>query len=107
MRRSPADTRPQYRQLRIYAIDPMVARAGDHQATVQIGFEVVSLRGESERGVKPETLAVSFAGRRLESSTWTRPASMDFVRSDLPPSANQGIFAPATHGKWIDGSIPC
>jgi beta-lactamase superfamily II metal-dependent hydrolase len=32
---------------------------------------------------------------------------MDFVRSDAPPAANQGIFTPATHGKWIDGSIPC
>ena len=45
MRRSPGDTRPEYRQLRIYAIDPMVARAGEHQATVQIRNEELELRG--------------------------------------------------------------
>lgn len=61
MRRSPGDTRPEYRRLRIYAIDPMVARAGEHQATVEIRFEELSLRGKTET-----TWPVSFAGRRVE-----------------------------------------
>ncbi len=81
MRRSPGDTRPEYRQLRIYAIDPMVARAGEHQATMQIRFEELPLR-------KDETskAAVSFHGRRLEVvdvdasgaiPVWLKPANLD------------------------------
>lgn len=61
MRRSPGDTKPEYRQLRIYAIDPMVARTGKHQATVQIRAEKLSLRRKSVR-----TSAVSFGGERVE-----------------------------------------
>ena len=47
MRRSPEQTKPEFRQLRIYAIDPMVSRAPEHQATVQIRFEELELRPPS------------------------------------------------------------
>jgi hypothetical protein len=63
MRRSPDQTRPEFRQLRIYAIDPMVSRTGEHQATVQIRFEDLAQRGADPAN---NIDAVSFAGRRVE-----------------------------------------
>lgn len=81
MLRSPGDTRPEFRQLRIYAIDPMVARAGEHQATVQIRFEELPLRADD-----PAKAPVSFHGRRLEvvdvdasgaTPVWLKPANLD------------------------------
>src|SRR5262245_31062381 len=66
MRRSPDQTRPEFRQLRIYAIDPMVSRAGEHQATVQIRFEELELRGTD---TKTKRDPVSFVGRRVEKSS--------------------------------------
>lgn len=87
MRRSPGDTRPEYRQLRIYAIDPMVARAGEHQATVQIRFEELLQRGGTEDAHRnPVTMPVSFAGSRLEvvdvdasgsAPVWLKPVNLD------------------------------
>ena len=44
MRESPDQRQPEFRHLRIYAIDPMVSRAPEHQATVQIRFEQLELR---------------------------------------------------------------
>ena len=32
---------------------------------------------------------------------------MQFVRSDMPPAAAQGIFTPEKDGRWIDCAIPC
>jgi hypothetical protein len=81
MRRSPGDTRPEYRQLRIYAIDPMVSRAGEHQATVQIRFEDLTLRRDDQ-----SKSPVSFHGRRLEivdvdasgsTPVWLAPVNLD------------------------------
>ena len=87
MRRSPGDTRPEYRQLRIYAIDPMVARAGEHQATVQMRFEELPLRGGSDIGSGASALSpASFVGRRLEvvdvdasgpKPVWLKPVNLD------------------------------
>jgi hypothetical protein len=83
MRRSPGDTRPEFRQLRIYAIDPMVARAGEHQATVQIRFEELPLRKDTD---DPAKAPVSFHGRRLEvvdvdasgeTPVWLKPINLD------------------------------
>ena len=38
MRKSPLDTTPERRPLRIFAFDPMLARAGDHRVTIEIPF---------------------------------------------------------------------
>jgi hypothetical protein len=38
MRQSPGDVRPERRFLRIYTFDPMLARGGDHRATVDIAY---------------------------------------------------------------------
>ena len=61
MRRLPADTQPEFRNLRIYTIDPMIARAGEYQATVQIRFEKLSQKGAAQ-----DKDAIGFFGRRLE-----------------------------------------
>jgi hypothetical protein len=121
MRRSPGDTRPEYRQLRIYAIDPMVARAGEHQATVQIRYEEIELRGGTQdsddkplrvsaiedllrRGAKdfngkPLTLPVSFAGSRLEvvdvDASGSVPVWLKPVNLDDPNIAMQLGLEPA------------
>jgi hypothetical protein len=41
MRRSPSDTRPERRPLRIFAFDPMLARAGDHKVTLEIPYRII------------------------------------------------------------------
>jgi len=66
VRRSPEQTRPDFRTLRIYAIDPMVSRAGEHQATVQIRFEDLIARGGSSDPASKDIDPVSFVGRRIE-----------------------------------------
>jgi hypothetical protein len=83
VRRSPDQTRPEFRHLRIYAIDPMVSRAAEHQATVQIRFEDLVLRGgDASNNVAP----VSFVGERVEvvdvdaaasTPVWLRPVDLD------------------------------
>jgi hypothetical protein len=45
MRKSPLDTRPERRPLRIFAFDPMLSRAGDHRVTVEIPYRPLE-RGE-------------------------------------------------------------
>ena len=106
MRRSPDDTRPEFRQLRIYAIDPMVSRAGEHQATVQIRFETLDLKG----GVKGQTPAderdpLKFSGRRVEvvdvdaagpAPVWLKPVNLDdaniAMQHGLDPSESDPQF---------------
>jgi hypothetical protein len=108
MRRSPDQTRPEYRQLRIYAIDPMVSRAGDHQATVQIRFEDLELRGgkPSDPSVPGSGKdPVSFAGRRVEvvdvaaagpDPVWLKPVDLDdaniAMQHGLEPSESDPQF---------------
>lgn len=41
MRKSPLDTRPERRPLRIFAFDPMLARAGDHRVTIEIPYRTI------------------------------------------------------------------
>ncbi len=101
MRRSPKQTRPEFRQLRIYAIDPMVSRAGEHEATVQIRFEDVELRG----GNGTDTDPVSFRGRRVEvvdvdaagpDPVWLKPVDLDdaniAMQHGLDPSESDPQF---------------
>ncbi|HET9942255.1 MAG TPA: hypothetical protein VFR05_02875 [Terriglobia bacterium] len=102
MRRSPEQTRPEFRQLRIYAIDPMVSRAGEHQATVQIRFEDLELRGgDDHHKVDP----VSFVGKRVEivdvdaageDPVWLKPVNLDdaniAMQHGLDPSESDPQF---------------
>jgi hypothetical protein len=101
VRRSPEDTRPEFRSLRIYAIDPMVARAGEHQATVQIRFEDLPLRDRKVEGIEP----LSFFGRRVEvvdvdaasaTPVWMRPVDLDdssiAMQHGLDPSESDPQF---------------
>lgn len=41
MRKTPSDTRPERRPLRIFAFDPMLARAGDHRITIEIPYRKI------------------------------------------------------------------
>ena len=45
MRKSPLDTRPERRPLRIFAYDPMLARGGEHRMTVHVPYRPME-RGE-------------------------------------------------------------
>jgi hypothetical protein len=84
VRRSPDQTKPEFRQLRIYVIDPMVSRAPEHQATVQIRFEDLELRPPVNPPADHDP--VSFAGERVEvadvdaadaTAAWYRPVNLD------------------------------
>jgi hypothetical protein len=84
MRRSPDQTKPEFRKLRIYAIDPMVSRAPEHQATVQIRFEELELRPKADANANHDP--VSFAGERVEvvdvdagepTAVWFSPVYLD------------------------------
>lgn len=110
MRRSPDQTKPEFRQLRIYAIDPMVSRAPEHQATVQIRFEELELRPLIPNPpANPNQTAiydpVSFAGRRVEvvdvdagntMASWYRPVCLDeaniAMQHGLEPSESDPQF---------------
>lgn len=100
MRRSPDQTEPDFRRLRIFAIDPLVARDGDHQVTVQVRFEELELRPE-EKDRDP----VSFRGRRVEvvdvdasgaAPIWLKPVELDAahiaMQHGLEPSESDPQF---------------
>jgi len=55
MRKSPLDTRPERRSLRIFAFDPMVARAGDHRVTIDVPFSPIS---HADKGFHDERVQV-------------------------------------------------
>lgn len=103
MRRSPDQTKPEFRKLRIYAIDPMVSRAPEHQATVQIRFEELELRPTSDSSAGHDP--VSFAGDRIEvvdvdagqaTAAWYRPVRLDdanvAMQHGLEPSESDPQF---------------
>lgn len=102
MRESPDQRQPEFRRLRIYAIDPMVSRAPEHQATVQIRFEKLELRGKNETvGRDP----ISVMGRRIEvidvdaagaQPVWLKPVDLDdphiAMQHGLEPSESDPQF---------------
>jgi hypothetical protein len=55
MRKSPLDTRPERRPLRIFAFDPMLSRAGDHRVTVEVPYRAIE---RDERAFRDERLEV-------------------------------------------------
>lgn len=103
MRRSPDDTLPEYRHLRIYAIDPMVSRAGEHQVTLRIRYEPLTLGNTATP--TPGKAPVSLCGRRLEvvdvdasgpEPIWLRPVNLDdaniAMQHGLEPSETDPQF---------------
>jgi hypothetical protein len=55
MRKSPLDTRPERRPLRIFAFDPMLSRAGDHRVTVEVPYRPIE---RQERFFRDDRLEV-------------------------------------------------
>ncbi|HKQ26243.1 MAG TPA: hypothetical protein VJT81_17475 [Burkholderiales bacterium] len=55
MRKSPLDTRPERRPLRIFAFDPMLARAGDHRVTVEVPYRPIE---REERAFRDDRLEI-------------------------------------------------
>jgi len=47
MRKSPHDTRPERRALRIFAFDPMLARGGDHRITIEVPYRKIDCSDQS------------------------------------------------------------
>lgn len=103
MRESPEERQPEFRHLRIYAIDPMVSRAPEHQTTVQIRFEKLGLRNKDtpDDNVDP----VSFRGDRVEvvdvdaaaaAPVWFKPVNLDdaniAMQHGLDPSESDPQF---------------
>ncbi|HEY3450342.1 MAG TPA: hypothetical protein VGK67_28570 [Myxococcales bacterium] len=83
MRRLPEQTRPEYRQLRIFAIDPMLGRGGENRATVQVRFEDLSRAGRGDADGGPR---LTLQGRRVEvvdcdtsgkDAVWLAPVDLD------------------------------
>lgn len=55
MRKSPFDTTPERRPLRIFAFDPMLARAGDHRVTIEVPYKPIV---RTERSFSDDRLEV-------------------------------------------------
>jgi hypothetical protein len=64
MRRSPRDTRPERRRLRIFAFDPMLARAGDHRVTVEIPYRTIEREERVFRDDRLEVVDYDASARR-------------------------------------------
>lgn len=56
MRKSPLDTRPERRALKIFAFDPMVARAGDHRVTIDVPYSRMQWRVKGFRDDRIEVI---------------------------------------------------
>jgi len=52
MRKSPLDTRPECRPLRIFTFDPMLSRAGDHRIRIEVPYRFHGARGGGPRGTR-------------------------------------------------------
>jgi hypothetical protein len=63
MRKSPLDTRPERRPLRIFAFDPMLSRAGDHRVTVEIPYRTIEREDRCFRDDRLEVVDYDAATR--------------------------------------------
>ena len=64
MRKSPLDTRPERRPLRIFAFDPMLARAGDHRVTIEVPYRAIEREERCFRDDRLEVVDYDAATRR-------------------------------------------
>jgi hypothetical protein len=64
MRKSPLDTRPERRPLRIFAFDPMLSRAGDHRVTIEIPYREIEREERCFRDDRLEVVDYDAATKR-------------------------------------------
>ena len=64
MRKSPLDTRPERRPLRIFAFDPMLARGGDYRVTIEIPYKPIERAERYFRDDRLEVVDYDAATRR-------------------------------------------
>jgi hypothetical protein len=64
MRKSPLDTRPERRPLRIFAFDPMLSRGGDHRVTVEVPYRAIERQERFFRDDRLEVVDYDAATRR-------------------------------------------
>jgi len=64
MRKSPLDTRPERRPLRIFAFDPMLSRAGDHRVTIELPYRPIERAERAFRDDRLEVVDYDAATRR-------------------------------------------
>jgi len=105
MRRSPEQIRPEYRRLRIFAIDPMVSRGGDHQATVSMRYEELERKAVDDRHDP-----VSIKGRRLEivdvdtssgTPVWLQCVDLDDARIAMQHGLEPSESDPQFHQQMV------
>ena len=64
MRKSPLDTRPERRPLRIFAFDPMLSRSGDYRVTIEIPYKPIEREERHFRDDRLEVIDYEPATRR-------------------------------------------
>jgi hypothetical protein len=64
MRKSPLDTRPERRPLRIFAFDPMLSRSGDYRVTIEIPYKPIQREERFFRDDRLEVIDYEPATRR-------------------------------------------
>lgn len=102
MRKSPFDTRPERRPLRIFAFDPMISRAGDHRVTVEIPYRSIERNERRFRDDRLEVIDYDAAARCYYRA-------LDLADGEI--AMNQGLeylrstrdAVPMRHGS----SLPC
>ncbi len=80
MRRTPKQTRPEYRHLKIFAVDPMVARGGEYHVTAQVRFEDLHPRVGSEHApvsLRGERVEVVDVDASVAPAVWLKPVDLD------------------------------
>jgi len=100
MHRPPGQKRPEFRNLRIFAIDPMVGRGGDHQVTVQIRLEDVgnsTADGDADPiSIKSGRVEVVDVDTSSEPATWLKCVDLDdthiAMQHGLEPSESDPQF---------------
>src|SRR5262245_40425326 len=112
MHELPDQRQPEFRHLRIYAIDPMVSRAPAHQATVQIRFEQLELLWRARRGAIPSKKKdpVSLAGSRVEvvdvdaaapTPIWFKPVNLDDANIAMQHGLEPAESDPQFHQQMV------
>lgn len=96
MRKSPLDLRPERRALRIYALDPMLARAGDLRVTVEVPYRDVT---RNERSFRDDRLeVVDFDGA---TGKYYRAINLDDPRIAMQQGVEPSESDPQFHQQMV------